>query len=482
MGFSRLSRTLKEQRKITLDTAFISEYMPLAPEHYTKVYLTGLAFSTSDDNELDEIALSLDMERQAVMEAFFYWQQQELVNVSIEPPSVEYLPVISIAKRVPKFEKEKYKTFNDQLHVLIKDRPISPNEYNEYYTVMELKGIEIEAMLTIIGHCIRLKGTEVGHRYITTVARNLADQGYRTYDRVQERLSEFDLYDADLKATLKALKLKRNPDHADRILLLKWKKELGFMQETIIGVAKNISKGGVQMLDTLLNRYYENRRFSMKEINEFNKNREEKRDLAKSIIKTLGLWYDTYDQVVETYVSPWLGMGFSEDALKMIADYCFRLPNRSLENMNHFVKGFYKQGRVSKESIHGFLHESLLEDEQIKELLVKLGLFRLVTSHDRDYYKTWTHTWKISEDLVNYACELSKDKSNPFGYMNGILANWFEKKIITVKEAKALNPKNGVAAASNTVVAREGNKNFVSRALTAEELNAMFDRLSDDEL
>jgi len=485
MGFIRLSRAYKEQRKIMLDTTFITEYMPLAPENFAKVYLAGLAFSLSDDNELDGIALLLDLDRQTVTEAFLYWQHQELVNITDEPPSVEYLPVVSISTRVPKFEKGKYKTFNDQLHLMVKDRPITPNEYNEYYTVMELKGIEIEAMLMIIGHCIRCAGTNVNHRYITTVARNMAEKGCRTYDRVQERLSELDLQDADLKAVLKALKLRRVPDYADRSLLLKWKNELGFAQETIVGVAKTVQKGGIQTLDTLLGRYYENRLFSMKEIDAFNKNREDMRELAKNVVKTLGLWYENSDQIIETYIMPWLGMGFNGDALKMIADYCFRLQIRSLENMSLRVKQFYKQGLVSGESIHSFLRDSLAADEQIKELLVKLGLYRSVTNYDRDYYKTWTSVWKMPEELLDYACELSRDKASPFGYMNSILAAWFEKKITALADAKALNTQATVKMVtphSDTVIARDGNPNFVSRALTAEELNAMFDRLKDDEL
>ncbi len=481
MGFVRLNRALNELRKVMLDTTFILEYMPLAPENYVKVYLTGLAFSSTDDNDLEGIALALDMDKKAVMDAFNYWQRQEVVNVSENPPSVEYLPVLPISKRTPKYDPSKYKSFNDQLHAMIHDRPITQNEYKEYYDIMEHFGVEIEAMLTVIAYCIRLKGTDVRPQYIYKTARNLAEQGYRTYDRVQERLSEFDLFDPDLKAVLKSLKLTRSPDYTDKQFLLKWKKEAGFPQETIIHVAKRVTKGGMQTLDTLLGRYYENRIFTVKEIDAFEARRGALYDLTREILKILGLRFERHDYIVETYISPWLSMGFTEQALKLIADYCFRKSEKSLERMNFWVQRFYKQGLVSGESIHGFLQESLSENEKIHAVLEKLGLSRPVYAHDRDQYKTWLREWKTPEELIDYACGLSRDKANPMAYMNAVLAGWYDKKITTVAEAKAQNPAPAAAA---TARADSGTNNpaTVTRNLTAEELNAMFERLEDDEL
>ena len=186
MGFSRLSPELDKQRKISLETSFVLEYMPVAPENYTKVYLAGLSFASSEDNELEGIALVLGVDTNFVLEAFGYWAAQGLVNVCPDPPSVEYLPVVPYSRRRKKYSKEKYKAFNDQLHVMIKDRNILPNEYEEYYNLMESYHIEDKALLTIIGYCIRLKGASITYPYILAVAKNLAHDGYTSYDRVQE--------------------------------------------------------------------------------------------------------------------------------------------------------------------------------------------------------------------------------------------------------------------------------------------------------
>lgn len=473
-----LSKQLKSIQQVTLANTFICEYMPVAPEQYTKVYLMGLALMSSDNSGLEQIAVTLSMDANAVLEAFGYWHEQGLVNYSTDPLSIEYIPVTPLSGRIKKFSKEKYKAFNEQLHSMIKDRNILPSEYNEYYSCIETYGIEIEAMLIIIAYCIRLKGNSVGSAYILAVARNLAHAGARTYDRVQEHLSGLDLYDEDLKAVLKTLKIRRGAEHNDKNLLHKWKKELGFSQEVIIKVAKNVTKGGIDTLNMLLTRYYENNIFTMKEITAFNDARDKTFALTKNILKILGLRYDSFDYIIETYISPFLRQGFSEESLCLIADYCFRRNIRGLEGMNGVVQKFYKQGLVSVQSINGFLSDSIAQDGDVKEVLAKLNLLRPVTSYDRDYYKTWTRDWNTSKELLDYACSLSKDKTSPVSYLNSILASWYEKKITTLKDAKAVseNPSGGKGEKPKP------NDNLVKRNLSAEELNAMFDRLEDDEL
>ncbi len=473
MGFSRLSPELDKQRKITLETSFILEYMPVAPENYTKVYLAGLGFASTPDNDLEGIAIVLNMETSAVLEAFNYWAAQGLVNVSPDPPSVEYLPVVPYSRRIKKYSKEKYKAFNDQLHAMIKDRNILPNEYDEYYNLMESYHIEDKALLTIIGYCIRLKGASITYPYILAVAKNLAHEGYTTYDRVQEKLSELDLYDKDLQAVIKALGLRRGADYNDRSMLLKWKNEYGFALETIIQVAKRVKKGGIQTLDMLLSRYHDNKLFSLREIDAFEENRDKLYDMTRRILKILGLRYESFDYIIESYVLPWTTMGFSAEVLEKIADYCFKHNVRELEGMNSTVYKFYKKGLVSIESISEFLRASLTLDEEIKKLFAEMNLSRPVVSRDRDFYRTWTHSWNISAELLYYAASLAKDKASPMAYLNSVLSSWYGKGIKTVKEAEK-------TAADK--IAPAPQQNFIERNLSAEELNAMFDRLDDDDV
>ncbi|MCL2375229.1 MAG: DnaD domain protein, partial [Firmicutes bacterium] len=418
MGFIRLHRALKEQRKLTLDTVFVFDYMPLAPENYTKVYLAGLAFSQDSDNELDEISLKLDLDRQTVLDAFSYWQQKGLVALAFDPLSVEYLAVIPIRDQIPKFEKGKYEDFNKQFNALTPNqaRVISPNEYNEYYSLMELKGMEIEALLYIITYCLKKddlnsaknvpKEKKFPKSYILKTAWDLAENGYRTYDQVVEKLSEFALYGEDIKIILKALKINKRPDQTDKQLFLKWHKEFGFSLDTIVGVAKTVTTGKTSTLDYKLTRYHENLLYTLPQIEAYTNTRNNLYSLTKEIVKMFGTGHDNYDYLIETYISTWLSLGFDEDALRLIAKECAKLPSRyhrTLENMgNHYIIPYHKKGLVSVSAIENFL------------------------------------------------AELKKE-----------------------------TPKKENKKQTGAVV-KEGDKNTVTRNFTAEELNTMFERLGED--
>ena len=55
---------------------------------------------------------------------------------------------------------------------------------------------------------------------------------------------------------------------------------------------------------------------------EYNAHRERLQDLAVKINKTIGVFYESLDHVIEVYTSPWLEQGFDEKALLPAPPYC----------------------------------------------------------------------------------------------------------------------------------------------------------------
>lgn len=471
MGSIKISETLAKKQKLVLDGVFITEYMPGAPENYVKVYLSGLYYALCDpDSTIDTIAVKLFLNPQTVEEALMYWQEQGLVHITADSHTVEYLPVVSRSRQIRKFSKEKYRTFNDQLHALFPNRNILPGEYNEYYNVMEEYNIEIEAMLTIIGYCKRLHGESINYSYITTVARNFATEGYVTFDRVSEKINELDLYSDDLKNVTKALG-KKNIELDDRKLYGKWTKGYGFDITTVIKVAKTVKKGGMAKLDAKLTKYYELHLMSFSEIENYENNREKLYDLAKKINRIIGVYYEQLDYIIETYTTNWLGMGFDAETLEKIAEYCFKHGLRTLEAMNDTLKKFYKKGCVTSESISEFVSEAAKGDEEIKEVFEAAGVTRQVSTRDRDYYRTWTYSWNMPKDVILYGAELSKKADSPLSYLNSILSGWHNKQIDTLEKAK----KEGVTAA-----AKQTAENKIVTNFSADEINAAFAKLNEE--
>lgn len=469
--FTKLSKEKNMVRSVQLDNLFISEYMPFAPENYVKVYIAGLSMAHTSDNSLDELAILLGIDKSVIMDAFVYWNEQGVVNiVSSDPPEIEYLEVKPLSAQVKKYSKAKYESFNNQLHAMLPSRVILPSEYNEYYSIMEVLHIDVDAMLAIIAYCVRLKGENIGYPYVLAVARNLAHQGATSFERVNEKLNELSLYENELTAIMKALGSRKSPDHNDSQTYVKWTKTLGFTPEVVIQVAKSLKKGGMERLDAKLTKYYENHVFSLDEIKAYEDNRDRLYSLTKEINRILGIYIEQLDYTIETYINKWLSFGFSDDTLVLIAKYCYAHDMRSLSVMDETVKKFYNKGLLSQSSISSFISEAVSIDEDIRRILSLAGVTRNVTSWDRDYYHTWTYSWKMPRDVIDYAASLAKGKGNAAAYVNSILASWHERNVTSVEDAK-----------KHSVQEPKEKQNVVT-AKSAEQLNALFAHLNPEDI
>lgn len=473
---TKLSAQTEKHIKIPLDNLFITEYMPSAPEDYVKVYLLGYSYALSSaEASLSSLCAMLNISESDARTAFKYWETQGLVLVVEEEPLlVEYLPIHSSAP-VRKFSKTKYEDFNNQLHAMLPSRQFLPSEYNEYYSVIEDCHMEPDAMLAIIAYCIRLKGDNVNYRYILAVAKRMAEKNLLTFARIEEELSQYDAYSGETAQIMKALGSRKTPDHEDRNLFLKWTKEYGFTVGTITEVAKSVKGSSFARLDRLITKYYENHLFTIEEITAYIQNRDKLYELTRSINRIIGVYYEQLDHEIETYISSWLNMGFDDESLKRVAEFCFLHNVKTLEGMNEKVSSFYSQGAVTVESINELIEREERQDNVIREILSTAGTTRTVTARDRDSYKTWTISWKMSKDLIMYAASLSNGAINPVAYINSLLASWFNQKVDSVEKAKALSPSPAVPTAKKS-------SNKVEKTYTSEQLNAMFNDFSDDDM
>ena len=91
----------------------------------------------------------LSLTEEQVLSAFSYWQEMGLVQlVSSNPLEIKFLPIRAHSGSAKIRNTGKYADFNNQLQAFF-ERMITPNEFNEYYSIMELEHIEPEAFLMI---------------------------------------------------------------------------------------------------------------------------------------------------------------------------------------------------------------------------------------------------------------------------------------------------------------------------------------------
>ena len=317
---------------------------------------------------------------------------------------------------------------------------INPNEYTEYYSVLESLHIEPEALLMIVKYCVNLKGDNVGYKYILTVAKNWAYENIKTVKDVENRLISYEQYSDELKQLLKLMGIKRYAYVEEKDLFIKWTKKLEFNIETIIFAAKKHKKASktlnFEKLDDILTKYYENNLMSKNEIEEYEKRFESLYELSKQVVKSLGLFYADLQPVIDGYILPWKSMGFEDATIVNISKFCFLSGVRTLEQMNINVKKFFKLGLISFNAIEEYLHNISNEENKIVEILNALSLTRAVTNWDRSMYRIWVKDWQMPDELIKHATTLAQGKSYAMEYMNKILSKWHENKIETLEEAK----------------------------------------------
>ncbi|MBQ8844966.1 MAG: DnaD domain protein [Clostridia bacterium] len=480
MSLCKYSTEYVANNSVKLDNIFINDYMIYAPDSYLKVYIYGLfkcGDSASYDNTFEYFCKNLNMSEEEVQNAFLYWQEKGLIQIlQTEPIEVRFMPTKNAINGIKKYNTKKYESFNIQIQEIIEGRMITPVEYSEYYYLIEDKHIEKEALILIIKYCTTIKGNNVGYSYICTVARNWANEGITTLEQVEDRLKTFEENNTYLKEILKAIGKKRNPFIEEKEMYNTWKNEMGFDDDVILQVAKlskKSSSSSFEKIDDKLNKYFEMKLFSIREIMEYEENKQELYSIAKNINKKIGVFYENLENIVETYIEKWISLGYSKEVLFELADYCFKCSIRSLEGMNKVIAKFYKLGVISQNSLHEYFSSVIQEDKQIKLVLEKMNLTRNVNSFDREKYKVWKENWNMSDELISYGAELSKDKISPMQYLSRILSSWNENKITTIEQAKNSN----LQFSENLP-----KENFKGRSYSKEEMNSLFQSIDEVEI
>lgn len=484
MALCSYSSKLSLDGYTVIDNKFLNEFLPQATGDDVKVYLYGLSLCmnlSTEENSLDTISKILSLTEDQVKNSFNYWQTMGLVQVvSTNPYEVRYLPVRAHSGSVKIRDKNKYFDFNQQMQEIICGRMITPTEFNEYYSLIEVYHFEPEAVILIARYCTKIKNTQIGYPYILAVARDFEKQGLKTFTAIENKFIEQEKSSTEIKQILSALGLKREADIEERNLYLKWTNHFGFTQGVIVEVAKSLKKrGGFIKLDELLSRYFEQKLFTMEEVLSFSSRRESMFELAKDVSKTLGLYYQNLENVVDTYVSDWTNKGFDNETLIFVSNYCFKQSIRTLDGMNTIIQKFYKLGLISLASIEQYISGILKTDEFVREVLEKTGLVRSVSSLDREFYKTWTNNWGFSHEQILIVAEITKDKSNPMAYLNRVIANLNEQKITDTKSIKEHIKSVKLDSAKTT---KKPKDNFEKRNYSKEDLSAVFDSLDDVEI
>lgn len=471
MAFCSFTKESSSSSTTTVSNNFILNYLTDANGDAVKVYLYGLYLcqNSHDQTDIIEFAKDLYMDENEVKDYFSFWEEYGLVSIiSLEPFTVKYLSPTSNAK-LRKFKPEKYSDFTKALQALISDRMIQPNEFSEYFSLMEDNNVKPDALLMIIKYCVELKGANIGYRYILTVCRDFISRNVTTTKLIEQELDEYFHRTDDIQLVLSALGTKRKPEIEDLQLLNKWRMEMGFDVETIVYSAKKSKSKSMDKLDGFILELYNNRCFGKKEIDGYLSEKETITQTAISVSRGLAVYCEILQPYIENYISPWMAKGFSPDALNFIANVCFKRKKRSFEEMDETIAFLYNQGIISIESIAIYFENVAKDDDFIKQLLIIAKSERRPNKFDREALKLW-HEWGFSDEMIKKAAELSQGKTSPISYINVILSNWKTNKIFKVED---------VPIQITTQSKQQAPTFGCERTFTQDDFNKIIDNIED---
>lgn len=484
MAFVTLGSDYVKSGYTAVDNVFLLSYLPYADALDVKIYLLGLAIASSggeEENSIEKMSMALRVEPDRITQGFRYWEEKGLVSLTKTAPyGVRYLSVKNPLRPVVKVNAEKYKVFCDEVIRLFPERILSPNEYNEYFELMHLYKVEINAMLLIMQYCKDLGGGKFSTPYILAVANDWVKQGLTTEKKVSEHIEELENNSESIRQIFSALGIKRGAGLEDRQLYLKWTKKYNYPLASVLAAAKSLKKrGGMEKLDETVEELNRFGAYSEQEVNEYLQKKESIRELAVDLAKTLGVYYGSTEPLIDNYVQPWLNRGFEAEALLKLAKFCFLRNIRSFDGLSQTVERFYKNGVLSAQGVESYVNKQLVIDEKIRAVFEKCNHFGTINNRDRECYKMWNE-WGFSEEAILICAEKFSSAAFPVQAINRALSNLRMQNIFSAEDIKkALAEENAKVKSVGKTEKQDTKSDYLTHQYTDEQLSAVLVNFND---
>ncbi len=260
----------------SIENIFINEYMPQAPGDYVKVYLFALMYADYHMSMTNEtMAKQLCMEDEDVLKAWTYWEKMGVIKKHYEKKEdkfhykVEFINLKELMYgKTTKAQKEEEQiperlkslmnddTLKDMYHEIerITGRLFDGKEPTEILSWLTDYNATPEMIVYAYSYCTR-KRNQNGHKYVGTVVKEWAAQGYKTIEKIESHLEENDNRHYLYKRVLKALGFLRNPTEEEKRIMDTWFDEMAFPIDRVLDACKKttgISNPNINYINTVL--------------------------------------------------------------------------------------------------------------------------------------------------------------------------------------------------------------------------------------
>ncbi len=273
-----------------VNNLFLAEYMPHADGVFVKIYLYGLMQCYHPSMCELSVSESLGVTDEQVLAAFTYWQSQGLVRISCERPlTVEY--ALTEQGEGAGVIPTKYYKLVQSLQSLTAPRQFGMRELKHVYDWIEVYGLEEATVLTLVAHCMELKGRRVSINYMSSVAQSWAEAGVTTIAAANAHIAAYELKNHGATEILQQWNRRRKPTVDEMAFYDKWTREWGFSRDAILAVLPRLTVSGTPnfvYLDEQLALLREQGKTALPEIRSDDRKGIQEKDFAKLLFSRMG--------------------------------------------------------------------------------------------------------------------------------------------------------------------------------------------------
>lgn len=435
--------------------AFFCEYMPIAPESHVMVYLYGLMWvhsglMTDEDDPLEEIARTFHLERDDVDRAMRYWERCRLVErIQDQPPRYRFLSLQqTMMQRQHMPQDEAYEAFAQGVYAAFGDRrKLHGGETVLAYEWVERLKLPQDVVLMLLQHMISVHGVNFSFKTAQKVAAELSEQQINTPEAAEAFFERSIAAMEGTRIILNHLGLHRNPTNDEADLYIKWTREWGFEPKAIREACRETTKGAPTFayLDKILERIHtrtDGKARNAQQVERAILAEQNETAQVRELLSALGISMPVIDDGMRMAYRELAQDGGHELVMLAAREVVHHSKTHTLDRVAQLKNAWIEKGYTTVSSVNAYLGEVEMLNKQLRRLMEAAGSQGGCTAANRDRLKQWQAEWRMPQELIDLAAELSRGTGKPMSYMHKLLSGWHDERIVSTDEARAAHERH----------------------------------------
>ena len=425
-----------------VENLFIREFMTHAPGDFVRVYLFGLmlCYHPSEDMSVERVAKALDIEVEAVLNAYRYWEREGAVKrISDKPPAYQYINLKSamMVGGGAGDDLYAYREFNNRLQAIFGgERLLHPHEFSKAHEWAEDLRLPTEVILLMVKSYVeKRKSFRVSFSTLEKVALQWAESGITSVAEAQDMLGrESEVYKA-AQSVLKQFNLRRAPTVDEQNFARIWLEEWGLSADAVINACRETVNASSPSFG-YLNKVLENHRTAATagQMDDRLKAARSERDAVKAVLRTLGAQQSAPTDAQVSAYGQYLAAGFDAEGILLIAGRLNVRGRHTMDDLDGALAKYLKHDLITAQQINRYMEAQQAARDYAEHIMEICGLDRMPTPGDIALAGKWQAA--ANAPLVEYAAQCAVGTQTPMRYIDGLLTRWAENGIVDVAAAQ----------------------------------------------